>query len=555
MSPVSVPTTSASGRSSTASRSASSASSATQVTAPSPMPARIASARPGTRSTMTTVGTGGARARAGAARPRAASARTRCAARPPRAARASPGTRSPRPAGAAASVTVNSAPPSAASPSEIVAAVQLDELAHDRQAEPGARARRSGRRRRARTEAPEDPVAVLGRHAGPESATASAAAPSPTRERAADAPADRRVADGVREQVGDDPAHALDVEARARRASGASTTQLDLAVGGQRLELLRDRPHRRARSASTSVSRASPWSALTCSSMSLICSSAPSAARRMFTSCARSASSRLGAQQLLGARDDDLQRCAQVVRELAEQPLAVVVHAREPLGQRGQLRVLAREALLDALAVGDRAALGDDERDRPSRPRNGRSSEVQRAGRLARRSRRSTSTSKRAKRPCAAPVDRLAGAMSHVIGRRPTTTASSTAAGRSPRCGPRRRRSSAAGLTSSTCPSRVEQRDEARGLGGRDLRHQLARPRRPRTGVDLGDARPQRLDRVERRAPVVGASPGRSCHVECIRLAEASSRSASTKRTDRPIDVRLGVRSGLALAGWAGMAS
>ena len=63
----------------------------------------------------------------------------------------------------------------------------------------------------------------------------------------------------------------------------------------------------------------------------------------------------VGRQQLLGARDHDLQRRAQVVRELAEQPLAVVVDAREAVGQGRQLGVLAGEPLLDALAVGDLA--------------------------------------------------------------------------------------------------------------------------------------------------------------------------------------------------------
>ncbi len=71
------------------------------------------------------------------------------------------------------------------------------------------------------------------------------------------------------------------------------------------------------------------------------------------------------AAQALGAGEDDLQRRAQVVRELGEQPLAEVVDARQPVGEHRQLGVLAGDPLLRALAVRDLAALGHDERHPP----------------------------------------------------------------------------------------------------------------------------------------------------------------------------------------------
>ena len=158
-----------------------------------------------------------------------------------------------------------------------------------------------------------------------------------------------------------------------------------------------------------------------------------------------------GAQHLLGARDDDLQRRAQVVGELAEQPLAVVVHAREPLGERGQLRVLLGEALLDPLAVGDRPALGDDERDPavPAAQRPQQRSSVPLARPPASISR---STSKRENRPSARRRDRAleraqvarlrAGPPGRAHSGRPMTSARSTPPA-----------ISACGLTSSTWPS------------------------------------------------------------------------------------------------------
>ena len=258
----------------------------------------------------------------------------------------------------------------------------------------------------------------------------------------------------------------------------------------------------RARSASTSASRVSPWSALTCSSMSLICSSAPSAAIRMFTTCDADVRRRVRAQQLLGARDHDLQRRAHVVRELAEQALAVVVDAGEPLRQRRQLRVLARQPLLDPLAVGDRPALGDDERDapvaRPQRPDR----EVQRAGLAA----GDADPDVEAREPPFAPPRRpprwtiatsSRPAADHhgvIHSGRPSDLGEIDAAG------DQRRR-----IDVEHVPAGVEQRHEVRGLGQRDLRHQLPRHAVLVRRRDLGDARAQRLHGVERRAPVIRA--------------------------------------------------
>jgi hypothetical protein len=78
------------------------------------------------------------------------------------------------------------------------------------------------------------------------------------------------------------------------------------------------------------------------------------------------------APKALGAREDDLQRRPQVVRELGEQALADVVGVGLP-SVTTDSRVLAGDPLLGALEVGDLAALGDDERDAPVDPRNGRS--------------------------------------------------------------------------------------------------------------------------------------------------------------------------------------
>ena len=151
------------------------------------------------------------------------------------------GTRSPS-GGRSGSVTVNSAPPSGASPSEIsppCSSTNSRTIARPRPA-PAPRERpspSSPERKRPKTRS-----RCSGGTPGPESATVSAAAPSPADSAQRTRAADRRVADRVGQQVGDDPAHALDVEARGDRVRDVDR-ELDLAVGGQRLELLGDGPH------------------------------------------------------------------------------------------------------------------------------------------------------------------------------------------------------------------------------------------------------------------------------------------------------------------------
>ena len=66
---------------------------------------------------------------------------------------------------------------------------------------------------------------------------------SPASKLAAHPAATRCVPDGVGEQVRDDPAQALDVEAGAERVRRLDL-QVDLAVGRERLEGLGDRPYR-----------------------------------------------------------------------------------------------------------------------------------------------------------------------------------------------------------------------------------------------------------------------------------------------------------------------
>ena len=284
-----------------------------------------------------------------------------------------------------------------------LAAVQLDELAHDRQAEAGAGAGWSGRRRRGPSGSGRRPArgARAGRP-GRSRPTLSAAAPSPRRsaQRTARRTGAWRIALASRLETirltrstskrAGERVRRLDREARSRgRRPAARTARRPSGPPA------RDRRRRAS-------SRASPWSALTCSSMSLICSSALSAASRMLTICARVVRvAGSGGSSCSERVIDDLQRRAQVVRELAEQPLAVVVHAREALVSADSSafwRASRCSTRLRSVIVRPSATMNAT---CPSRPRSGRSSRSSVPAR-SRRPRSATSTSKRANRPSAA---------------------------------------------------------------------------------------------------------------------------------------------------------
>ncbi len=383
MSPVAVPTTMTSGRSSTASRWASIASSATQVTAASPRPSRIASARPGTRSTITTVGHG-RRRRAGrqlcfelcsnelrALRGRRVLGERRGHAL---AIRRAQGHRDREQRSALGGFTERD-----------LAAVELDELPHDGEPQPGAGARVTAVAAQPGAEPPEDRVSMLRWHAragiGDDERCGgiSRGQPDP------DAAADRCVTDGVCEQVGDDAARALDVEA-CRQRLGSVHAERDLPVGGERLELLRDRPDRLRE---VRVDERQPRFAVV--GLDLLQHVVDLLER---AECRETDRDDLGAEvlvlgarshDLLRSRDDDTERRTQVMGELAEQPLPVVVHLCEPLRERRQLGVLVRESLFDALAVRDLAPFGDDEGDLTVTTAEWAKQQVQRADALARR--------------------------------------------------------------------------------------------------------------------------------------------------------------------------
>ena len=170
------------------------------------------------------------------------------------------------------------------------------------------------------------------------------------------------MADGVGQQVGDDAAHPLDVEAGRQRVVRVDR-ESDATVRRERLEGLRDGPYG-AREIRVDE-RESRLAVIGLDLLEHVVDLLERTERRdpHVDDLRPDVWGRFRAQQLLGSGDDDLQRRSHVVRELAEQPLAVVVHAGEPLGQSGQLRILPRQAVLDALAIGDRPAFGDDERD------------------------------------------------------------------------------------------------------------------------------------------------------------------------------------------------
>ena len=205
---------------------------------------------------------------------------------------------------------------------------------------------------------------------------------------------------------------------------------------------------------------------------------------------------RVGPQHLLGARDHHLQWRAQVVRELAQQPLAVIVDARQPLRERRQLRVLLREPLLHALAVGDRPALGDDERDLAVAAAQRAQQQIERA--------RGVAGTLDPDVDVEAREAALAGGM--------TTLSCSECNGLVARARPPRRppqwQSEHLGAVNATGDQRcgvdvqhvsiaVEQRDEARRLRVRDRRHQTTRHCVLLEIGDRDDPQTQRLNRVE----------------------------------------------------------
>ena len=290
-----------------------------------------------------------------------------------------------------------------------------------------------------RAEALEQQLALLGRHADAAVGDLDHRAVAVGGQRAAGDAAGGRVAQRVGQQVRDDAADALGVEAR-RDLLGRLDGEPDPALGGERVELLGDRAHGGhevvvdQRQAGLAVVAAD----LLEHGVDLL--------ERVQRGQADALGLGLGglarvAAQALGAREDDLQRRPQVVRELGQQPLAVVVDAGQPVGQHRQLGVLARDPLLRALAVGDLAALGDDEGDAPvgaaQRPQHEvdglrrpcRRCPASARRRSARSARRRPARRRAAGRPARPPS---AG-----------TTASATAGGRSPRGGRARRRSAA----------------------------------------------------------------------------------------------------------------
>ena len=315
-------------------------------------PARIASARPGTRSTITTVGTElGARRLGRPARPPGARARTRvrCAAAASccdsvagtRSAVRRPQRQRDREQRAALGRLAE----------RDLAAVQLDELAHDRQPEAGAGAGRAPSPSSPERKRPNTRVALLGRHAGAgvgdlerRAAVARGAACSGRRRRPARG--------GSRWRAG----------WRRSRLTRSTSKR-----AGERRRAPRRRARSRGRRPAASNCSATVRTArgevgvdqrqprlavvgLTCSSMSSICSSASSAASRMPWRLGSGRSSPRLARSSCSARVSTT--CSGARRSCessAEQPLAVVVDAREPVGQRRQLGVLARDPLLARL--------------------------------------------------------------------------------------------------------------------------------------------------------------------------------------------------------------
>ncbi len=257
--------------------------------------------------------------------------------------------------------------------------MQFYELAHDGETEAGSGAAGATVTVEARAEPAEHAVPVFRRHARTGVRHLQHGMTRARQQLAADAPRRRRVADRVGEEVRDDPAQALDVEAageRVRRLHG----QVDPAVGRQRLERLRDRTHGAREIGVHERELRLPVVGLDLFEHVVDLFERAERGNPDVDDLRAHVWGGIRAQELLGAGHDDVQRSAQIVRELAEKPFAIVVDAGKALRERRQLRVLAPEPLLHPLAVRDRAAFRDDERDTPIAAAQRPDHEVQRAG-------------------------------------------------------------------------------------------------------------------------------------------------------------------------------
>ena len=122
--------------------------------------------------------------------------------------------------------------------------MQLDELAHDREAEAGAGAAERPSPSSPERKRPKTRSRCSTGTPGPESATVErggAVARARARTRTVPPTGVWRMALASRFET---MRLTRSTSKRARTESGTSTIELDLAIGGQRLELLRDRPHR-----------------------------------------------------------------------------------------------------------------------------------------------------------------------------------------------------------------------------------------------------------------------------------------------------------------------
>ena len=285
--------------------------------------------------------------------------------------------------------------------------------------------------------------------------------------------------------------------------SGVSTTSSDAPLGGERLELLGDRAHD---GGEVVVDEREPRLAVVAADLlehrvDLLERVQGGQADALGLGLQRAPAAQ--AAQALGAGEDDLQRRPQVVRELGEQPLAEVVDAGQPVGQDRQLGVLAGDPLLRALAVRNLPPLGQDQGDAPVAAAQRAQDEVD-----GLRDRPAAAHHQLDVEAREAAVGRqLDGAPQiglHVLGmaaprRLPQQLADHLVAVDA-RGGERR-----VGDVEDP-PVRLQQRDEARGLGQRHLGHEA-----PRLGIGLGvgdlvQARLQRMLHVHRRAPGIEPS-------------------------------------------------
>ena len=399
---------------------------------------------------------------------------------------------------------MNSAPPSGALSTAIVAAVQRHELVHDREPEAGAGLAAAAVAERA--EALEEAVALVGRDADAAVGHLEARVVAVADEGAADRAAHRGEPQRVREQVGDHAADALGVEVR-RQLLGRLDREAHLALGGQRLELGGDHAHGERQVVVGELELrlgvvAPDLLEHAVHLLERVEGGEPDALQLL----ARLRVAALAADALL-ARQHDLQRRAQVVAELAQQSLAVVVDLRQPRRQGRQLGVLGGDPLLGTLAVGDRPALGHDQRDPPVAGAQRAQAEVERPGRGP------------------AALDQHVGveAGEPTLGGGRHRLLELTARGRArppPRRLPQRPPDHLGAVDAAGGQGRrrdvdhpavgLQQRDEARRLGERNLRHQPAREGIVlRIGHDA-EAPAKRFQRLHRRSPWVETS---ACHV------------------------------------------